>query len=101
MGYDGNNVHAAGTSQPQTIGRYHILQPLGGGSMARVWLCKDPLLRRQIVIKTIQVSARNDRLLLERFMVEAQASAALNHPHIVPIHDYGQIPLNTQTTLLF
>ncbi|GHO64822.1 hypothetical protein KSC_037140 [Ktedonobacter sp. SOSP1-52] len=101
---DGHNVQApdiSNTQQRQNIGRYRFLRLLGKGGMAEVWLCEDPSLHRQIAMKTLQIYTQGEEELLERFRQEAQAAAALNHPHVVPIHDYGQIALNADETLLF
>lgn len=101
---DGHNVQAPnipGTQQRQNIGRYRFLRLLGKGGMAEVWLCEDPSLHRQVAMKTLQIYTQGEEELLERFRQEAQAAAALNHPHVVPIHDYGQIALNADEMLLF
>lgn len=85
-----NDNHA---SQPATIsmlGRYRILKRLGRGGMGDVWLGEDPRLHRQVAIKTLPTHNQSDREFSLRFEREAQAAAALNHPHILPIHDYGE-----------
>ncbi len=76
-----------------TLGRYKILQRIGRGGMGDVWLCEDPRLGRQIAVKTLPVSSRQDREFALRYEQEAQAAAALHHPHILPVHDYGRQPL--------
>jgi len=76
-----------------TLGRYKILQRIGRGGMGDVWLCEDPRLGRQIAVKTLPVYNRQDREFALRFEQEAQAAAALHHPHILPVHDYGRQPL--------
>lgn len=58
--------------------------------MGEVWLCEDPNLHRKVAIKTLPSHDPGDELYSERFRREAQAAAALNHPHILPIHDYGE-----------
>ena len=72
------------------LGRYRVLQRIGRGGMGDVWLCEDPRLRRQVAIKTLPAHNQSDSEYALRFEREAQAAAALNHPHILPIHDYGQ-----------
>jgi serine/threonine protein kinase len=75
------------------IGRYRILNLLGRGAMGAVYLADDPLLGRRVAIKvvavdpSIQTRTRSD--YLSRFASEAKASARLNHPSIVQIHDAG------------
>ena len=85
-----NDNHA---SQPATIsmlGRYRILKRLVRGGMGDVWLGEDPRLHRQVAIKTLPTHNQSDQEFSLRFEREAQAAAALNHPHILPIHDYGE-----------
>ncbi|HLZ61136.1 MAG TPA: serine/threonine-protein kinase [Ktedonosporobacter sp.] len=77
----------------KTLGRYQIQQRIGKGGMGDVWLGEDPRLHRQVAIKTLPIQQQNDQEFSERFDREAQAAAALNHPHILPIHDYGEQPL--------
>jgi Flp pilus assembly protein TadD len=74
----------------ERLGRYEILSRLGKGAMGVVFLADDPLLGRKVAIKTIDLSvddpAQRD-FLRERLLRDARAAAALNHPHIVQIHD--------------
>ena len=58
--------------------------------MGEVWLAEDPLLRRQVAIKRLLQYHIEDETYLLRFDREARAAAALHHPHILPLHDYGQ-----------
>lgn len=76
-----------------TLGRYHLLRKIGSGGMGDIWLGEDPRLHRQVAIKTLPVQSQNNREFAARFEREAQAAAALNHPHILSIHDYGEQPL--------
>jgi serine/threonine protein kinase len=62
--------------------------------MGDVWLAEDPRLHRQVAVKTLPIRNQGDREFSLRFEREAQAAAALNHPHIIPIHDYGEQPLS-------
>src|SRR5215469_1172397 len=74
----------------RSLGRYQVLRKIGRGGMGEVWLCDDPRLRRQVAIKTLPPHNLDDREFSARFEREAQAAAALNHPHILPVHDYGE-----------
>ncbi len=86
-------------SMLQTLGRYQVLRRIGKGGMGDVWLCEDPTLRRQVAIKTLPARSQNDQSFALRFEREAQATAALNHPHILSVHDYGhQLMPNGQVT---
>ncbi|HEY7416483.1 MAG TPA: serine/threonine-protein kinase, partial [Ktedonobacteraceae bacterium] len=83
-----DNITQFGTKR--TLGRYQLLQRIGRGGMGEVWLSDDPRLLRKVAIKTLPPHSRNDAEFSARFEREAQATAALNHPHILPIHDYGE-----------
>lgn len=65
-------------------GRYRLIEPLGRGAMSSVWLAEDPELQRQVAVKMLAPTA--DRARFER---EARAVAALSHPHIGALYDYG------------
>ncbi len=65
-------------------GRYRLLEPLGRGAMSAVWLAHDDELDRQVAVKLLAPSA--DRARFER---EARAAAALSHPNICALYDYG------------
>src|SRR5215469_5800941 len=75
-----------------TLGRYHLLRCIGRGGMGEVWLAEDPLLRRQVAIKSLPAHNQDDHEYSRRFEREAQAAAALTHPHILPVHSYGEQP---------
>ena len=66
--------------------RYKILDHLGTGGMATVWLGYDTLLDRQVAIKTFKIDA-NDEDAVKRFNREAKAVTSLSHPNIVSIYD--------------
>ena len=68
------------------LGPYEIVAPLGAGGMGEVYKARDPRLNRFIAIKMLPGTAATDAERRERFEREAQAIAALNHPHIVTIH---------------
>src|SRR5579863_1539544 len=70
-------------SAGEKLGPYEILSPLGEGGMGQVWKARDTRLNRFVAIKT---SHQN---FSERFEREAQAIAALNHPHICSLYDIG------------
>ena len=78
---------AAGTS----VGRYEIQSALGAGGMGEVYLARDPLLSRTVAVKLLPAAFATDPDRLRRFEQEAQATAALNHPHILAVHDVGRI----------
>ena len=92
---------AAHNSSIVMLGRYRVLQRIGKGGMGDVWLCEDPTLRRHVAIKTLPSHNQADREFALRFEREAQAAAALNHPHILPVHDYGQQPVQNGQSITY
>jgi serine/threonine-protein kinase len=66
-------------------GRYRLIEPLGRGAMSSVWLAEDQELGRQVAVKMLGPTA--DR---QRFAREARAAAALSHPNIAAVYDYGE-----------
>ncbi len=73
------------------VGRYALKRRLGEGGLGRVYTAWDPILSRNLAIKTVQLSnANTDRELLNAMILnEARAVAGLNHPHIVTVFDAG------------
>ena len=84
------DTHASGTWQQKMLGRYKLLRLLGRGGMGEVWLAEDTQLLRQVAIKVLPSVLAADRGYLEDFAREARAAAALEHPHILPVHDFGE-----------
>ncbi|HMA19035.1 MAG TPA: serine/threonine-protein kinase, partial [Thermoanaerobaculia bacterium] len=76
---------AAGTR----LGQYEILSPLAAGGMGEVYRAWDPRLRRNVAIKVLPDELARDPTTLARFEREARAVAALAHPNILDIHDFG------------
>src|SRR4029079_10735492 len=70
-------------------GSYEILAPLGAGGMGEVYRARDTRLHRDVAIKVLPEHLGADPAALARFEREAQAVAALSHPNILAIHDFG------------
>ena len=70
-------------------GRYVFERHLGSGGMASVWLARDETLQRAVAIKLMADTLADDERWLARFRREARAAAALSHPHIVKVFDFG------------
>ncbi|GLY90186.1 protein kinase domain-containing protein [Actinoallomurus iriomotensis] len=71
-------------------GRYRLRRRIGTGGMASVWLARDEVLIRPVAVKLIDEELARDQEFRERFREEARAAAALSHPNIVTVHDYGE-----------
>ncbi len=70
-------------------GRYRITRPLGGGASAAVYAAEDVVLRRQVALKILHPALAADEAFLRRFQNEAQIAAALRHPNVLAVHDWG------------
>ena len=75
---------------PQRIGRYEIRQLLGRGSFGSVYLAFDTDLQRLVAIKTPRADRMRRPSDVAMYMKEARIVASLDHPHIVPVHDFGR-----------
>jgi hypothetical protein len=73
----------------RSIGRYEIKSELGRGGMATVYLGWDPRFRREVAVKVLPREFLHDPQFRARFEREAQTIAMLDHPAIVPVHDFG------------
>ncbi|HET7452797.1 MAG TPA: serine/threonine-protein kinase, partial [Thermoanaerobaculia bacterium] len=71
------------------LGAYEILSPLGSGGMGEVYRARDAKLHREVAVKVLPESIASDPDALARFEREARAVAALNHPNILSIFDFG------------
>ncbi|MET7300230.1 serine/threonine-protein kinase [Embleya sp. NPDC005575] len=71
-------------------GRYTLAERLGGGAMGEVWRADDGVLERQVAVKILLPALLADVKFAERFRREAKVLAALDHPGIVDVHDYGE-----------
>jgi serine/threonine protein kinase len=74
----------------QQIGYYHIISLLGRGGMGEVYLAQDARLGRKVALKLLPARFTQDADRLRRFVQEAKAASALNHPSILTIHEIGQ-----------
>ena len=77
--------------QPGTrLGPYEVLAIIGSGGMAEIYRARDVRLGREVAIKILPEALSADPEALARFEYEARSASALNHPHLVTIHDIGE-----------
>jgi serine/threonine-protein kinase len=78
---------------PTRLGRYEILAELGRGAMGKVYRGRDPIVGREVAIKSLRIEEfpkRQQEEILGRFRREAQAAGQLSHPNIVTVFDVGE-----------
>ena len=89
----------------QQIGRYRIVRFLGSGGMGEVYLAEDARIEQQVAIKVIRAEVspypnkEANQEAARLFQREAKAIAKLDHPHILPLYDYGEQPLGNLTVI--
>lgn len=69
---------------------YRLIEMIGRGGMAEVYLAQDERLGRRVAIKFLSAEFRRDQDRMRRFKQEARSASALNHPNILTIHDIGE-----------
>ena len=73
------------------FGKYRLVELIGRGGMGEVWKAFDTATRRVVAVKVLPAQLAADPTFEERFRHEAFAAAGLNNPHVVPIHNFGEI----------
>src|SRR5262249_43754415 len=87
---DGGDASQSRGSEGE-FGRYELLSLLGAGGMGQVWRARDSQTNRVVALKVLPEHSADDDEPRERFRRECQAVAQLTEPHIIPIHDFGDI----------
>jgi serine/threonine protein kinase, bacterial len=88
---DDRSVGAGDTTPAAAFGRYRLLSLLGEGGMGQVWRAHDSLTDRVVALKVLPERFADDEQLRERFRRECRTVAQLTEPHVIPIHDFGDI----------
>src|SRR5690242_18834994 len=82
---------SGGPVEGTPFGRYRLVELLGRGGMGDVWRAYDTVTDRVVAVKVLPAHLASDQTFQERFRREARAAAGLNNPHVVPIHDFGEM----------
>src|SRR5262252_8083736 len=91
MKSNGFNESIKNESMNQSIiSHYRIISKIGAGGMGEVYRAQDTKLNRTIALKILPPELAADEDRMRRFVQEAQAAAALNHPHIAHIYEIGE-----------
>lgn len=73
------------------IGKFELIRPLGRGGMGTVFLGRDPVLGREVAIKTISMGAEGEQgELRQRFLREASLAARFSHPNLLTVYEFGE-----------
>jgi|SRR5256885_503998 len=76
-------------AQGTRLGRYEIRAQIGAGGMGEVYLAWDTTLDRLVALKILHADVAGDRQRIQRFIQEAKAASALNHPNIITVYEIG------------
>ena len=77
--------------QGTPFGRYRLIELIGRGGMGDVWRALDTETHRVVAVKVLPAHLGKDPTFAQRFRREALAAAGLSEPHVVPIHNFGEI----------
>src|SRR5262249_28334859 len=75
-------------------GRYRVVSVIGEGGMGTVYEVRHTTLDRRFALKVLRRDVAHDSELTARFIQEAKAAAAIGHPHIVAVSDFGELELD-------
>ena len=75
----------------ETISHYKVISAIGAGGMGEVFLAEDTKLDRQVALKVLLAEVAHDEERVKRFVQEAKAASALNHPNILTVFEVGSV----------
>jgi serine/threonine-protein kinase len=87
----GGDATPAAEPVVRTFGRYELLSLVGAGGMGQVWRARDRQTNRVVALKVLPERSAEDEEPRERFRRECEAVAQLTEPHVIPIHDFGDM----------
>ena len=76
---------------PRQVGHYRLDRLLGSGGMGEVYKAYDTYRDRYVALKLLPEASSDDQEYLKRFQRESHVAARLREPHVIPIHDFGEI----------
>ncbi len=82
----------SGLLPPPGTPRYDLDSRIATGGMGEVWRATDALLEREVAVKILKAEYADDPLFRTRFETEARHAAALDHPNVASVFDYGELP---------
>lgn len=74
----------------KTLGGCRIIRQLGRGGMSTIYLAHQESVGREVALKVLSPNLLGDKTFMDRFTREVQTTARLQHPHIIPVYDYGE-----------
>jgi polar amino acid transport system substrate-binding protein len=74
----------------KSLGQYQIIESIGKGGMAEIFRAYQPSVKRDVVVKVLSEALRDDPSFVQQFTQEVEVIAHLQHPHIIPVYDFGQ-----------
>ncbi len=83
------------------LGRYRLLDQPRHGRLGDVWLAEDSQLRRQVALKVLAITPGSEQQVLPIFLQMARAASSLDHPNILPVHEFGEQHLGNNQTIAF
>lgn len=78
-------------SPGQHVSQYVVERKIGEGGMGAVYLAEQPSIHRKVVLKLLSTGSAGDPDMLRRFQREVDIIAQLEHPHILPVYDFGEV----------